>query len=356
MADERKPIPIPLARRWREFRIRVLPVLVFLCVAGAVAMLWKTHVAPAQMTGLVIAEMYELRSPRDGVVYEMNKARFDLVGENETVLTLYPANSERIQAELNVILAEVQLIRAGLEPVTGQQRAQLTYEDMRLDMMNARIQLAADRLERDRLRRERERNEQLYDRHLLTSAEYDQILTNLEIYDIKVREGEEILADLEERLRRIAALWDDDSTYESALQAAITVKEKELNVLETDLMPLPLTAPAGGIVAEIERRNGEYVAAGEPILRIRQREPAYVVGYLRHPITRIPEHGTNVRVYSKSRNAVYEGVITQIGYQLEPIHEALARTGMAVEYALPIRIHLDPDAPILPGEFVDIRM
>lgn len=356
MAEERKPIPVPPARRWREFRIRVLPVVVFLCVAGAVAMLWQTHVAPAHMTGLVVADVYELRSPRDGVVHQMNKDRFDPVSANETVLTLYPAHTERIQAELDVIRAEVELIRAGLDPVTGRQRAQLSYEELRLDMMNARIQLAADRLQRDHLRREQVRTEQLYDRHLLATAEYDRLITDLEIYDVKVREGEIVLAELAERLHRLAGLWDDDASYETALQAAITVKEKELSVLETDLTPVPLTAPAGGIVAEIRRRNGEYVTTGEPILRIQQREPTYVVGYLRQPISRVPEHGTNVRVYSKSLNAEYEGVITRIGYQLEPIHEVLLRPGITVEYALPIRIHVDTDVPMLPGEIVDIRM
>jgi hypothetical protein len=36
-----QPIPIPAARRWKEFRIRVLPVLVFVGALGLSAFLWR---------------------------------------------------------------------------------------------------------------------------------------------------------------------------------------------------------------------------------------------------------------------------------------------------------------------------
>ncbi len=356
MDHEHKPIPIPPARRWREFRIRYLPIVVFVAVAGTVALLWQEHVAPTQMVGLAVADQYDLRSPRDGVVQRMNKDRFDLVDADEVILALHPAHTERIQAQLDVILAEVQLIRAGLEPVTGQQRNRLNYEELRLDMMNARIQLAADRLQLDQLQRERDRSEQLFDRDLIAISEYDRLVTEHEVFKIRVEEGQEVLNDLAARLTHIASVWDEDASYDTALQAAITVKEKELRVLEADVAPILLTAPAGGIIAHILRRNGEYVAAGEPILHIQQQELGYIVGYLRQPLSRVPEQGAEVQIYSKARNTVYDGTITQIGFQLEPIHEALLRPGLNVEYALPVRIHIEPDTPILPGEVVDIRM
>lgn len=356
MAKDYKPIPIPPERRWREFRIRYIPTIVFVAVAGVVALLWQESVVPTQMVGLGVADQYQISSPREGMLHELNKSRFDLVDADEPILALYPLHTERLQAELEVILAEVQLIRAGLEPVTGQQRNRLNYEELRLEMMNARIQLAADRLQRDRLQRERERSEQLFSRDLISIAEYDLVVTEYEIFTLKVRESEEVLNDLATRLNSIAGAWDDNATPESALQAAITVKEKELKVLEADLAPLRIAAPAGGIISDVLRRNGEYVAAGEPILFIREQALDYVVGYLRQPISRVPDRGAEVQIYSKSRGTVFNGVIAQIGFQLEPIHEALLRPGMTVEYALPVRIHVEEGTTILPGEVVDIRL
>lgn len=357
MTVENKPIPIPLERRWREFRIRILPVLVFLVVAGVVALLWQQHVTPTQAVGLGMAEQYQLRSPRDGVVHALRHSRFDLVGADDVVLALHPADTEEILARLEVIRAEVELIRAGLEPALGQQRARIDYEELRLDMMNARIQLAADRLQRDFLRRELDRQEKLYDRNLISAAEYDELLTEEEVQNLRVVEGEKVLSDLSERLARLAAIWpDDEDPYEAGIQAAIGVKEKELQVLETELKPRALTAPAGGIIAEVLRRNGEYVAAGESILQIQAQELGYVVAYLRQPLSRIPEQGDTVQVYSRAHNIAHDGTVTHVGYQLEPIHESLLRPGQNVEYALPLRIELDTDASIFPGEMVDIRL
>jgi hypothetical protein len=40
------PIPAPLRRRWREFRILILPWIAFVLLAGMVALLWKDVIAP----------------------------------------------------------------------------------------------------------------------------------------------------------------------------------------------------------------------------------------------------------------------------------------------------------------------
>jgi hypothetical protein len=35
------PVPTPLRRRWREFRIRVLPLIAFACLTVTAAVLWQ---------------------------------------------------------------------------------------------------------------------------------------------------------------------------------------------------------------------------------------------------------------------------------------------------------------------------
>jgi hypothetical protein len=46
--DTLRPIPMPVSRRWREFRCRVLPVLTLAVTLGAVAVLWhQATLSPA---------------------------------------------------------------------------------------------------------------------------------------------------------------------------------------------------------------------------------------------------------------------------------------------------------------------
>ena len=45
------PIPTPASQRWREFRIRVLPVVVFLCIVLGASVLWLNFVAPVARVG-----------------------------------------------------------------------------------------------------------------------------------------------------------------------------------------------------------------------------------------------------------------------------------------------------------------
>jgi hypothetical protein len=49
--DPVEVIPAPPRRRWREFRHRFLPVLVFACTVLFIGRLWSTHVIPAARNG-----------------------------------------------------------------------------------------------------------------------------------------------------------------------------------------------------------------------------------------------------------------------------------------------------------------
>lgn len=51
VAQALPPIPTPLRRRWKEFRVRVVPVLVFLVVLATACFLWRWYVAPPNLGG-----------------------------------------------------------------------------------------------------------------------------------------------------------------------------------------------------------------------------------------------------------------------------------------------------------------
>jgi len=57
MASSLPPIAAPAARRWREFRIQILPGIAFACIVAAVLALWHDHVMPDRPADLVVTNL-----------------------------------------------------------------------------------------------------------------------------------------------------------------------------------------------------------------------------------------------------------------------------------------------------------
>ena len=49
--DPLPPIPTPPAQRWREFRIQILPVLVFIGIITMIALMWRSVIVPSGVSG-----------------------------------------------------------------------------------------------------------------------------------------------------------------------------------------------------------------------------------------------------------------------------------------------------------------
>ena len=46
------PVPTPASLRWREFRIRFVPAVVFVGIAAATVWMWKNQIALATTQGV----------------------------------------------------------------------------------------------------------------------------------------------------------------------------------------------------------------------------------------------------------------------------------------------------------------
>jgi hypothetical protein len=66
--DSVEVIPAPPRRRWREFRHRFLPVLVFACTVVLIGRLWSTHVIPASLNGAAEPPAHALQIDFSGTV------------------------------------------------------------------------------------------------------------------------------------------------------------------------------------------------------------------------------------------------------------------------------------------------
>src|SRR4051812_113861 len=133
------PIPTPASQRFREFRIRVMPIVFFFVVAAAVAMLWKQVAVPPMMgVGFVETNVAAVASPIPGIVAKLSVKRFQQVKAGEQVCQLILQDPKILAAELAVVQAEIQNIRTGMAPILRASQAELDYYRLRLDLMKER--------------------------------------------------------------------------------------------------------------------------------------------------------------------------------------------------------------------------
>jgi hypothetical protein len=79
--DSLPPIPTPLAQRWREFRIEILPLIVFVSTLVAIALMWRSYLLRPDSTIEVEAVKANSTSPQNDVAIEpMRSARKAIVG------------------------------------------------------------------------------------------------------------------------------------------------------------------------------------------------------------------------------------------------------------------------------------
>ena len=363
-SPSQRRIPIPLAERWRSFRMRVIPVVVFIIAASAAVAIWRQHIAAPMMVGKAETVRATVASPANGALGPLEVGPFDEVTAGQTVAHVIRTDPQEVEHALAVIQAEIDLIRTGMEPILSHERNILDLEELRLDGMTKRVDLASKRVRLQRAESEYHRVSQLYAEGLVSADEYEAAAAERDTLRTEVEELAALVEEVEQTIGRRLGVDEDGriedlTAHEERLRAAIAVQEEELRLTEARLRPLSLEAPMDGRVARMHKRGGEYVTEGEPILDISGYESERVVAFLRQPIHFEPEPGmpVHVRMRGGDRRGA-EAEVLVVGSHLEPVAEVL-RPPLNLfeeeELGLPLVINLPPELPVRPGELVDIN-
>src|SRR5262245_52016125 len=104
-------IPSPPAHRWREARVKVMPVLVFLVALTMVIVLWKDHVAAPTVVGEVEVIKADIKSEQIGTLADLHVKRFDVVTNGQLLANLVTTDDKALEASLAVIDADLKLMR-----------------------------------------------------------------------------------------------------------------------------------------------------------------------------------------------------------------------------------------------------
>ena len=358
------PIPTPPAQRWREVRLLYLPRAAFVLAILIGAWLWANWVTPATVVAEAEISQMEVRSLQAGAVATLNVAMLQSVRAGQVLGQISAANPRILDATLAVIKAEVGMLTASMAGATDQQRVTLSLEQLQLDWMSRRVDLASLEGQRQQTVADLARAETLFKQGLVTEQSIAQLRTARDSLTRQVAEQSRLVAHLEPIVRNHAPKDENDPglSAKSALAAAIKVQEAKLHLAEEQLKPLPLVSPIDGVVALVLRHAGEGVTAGEPVLRIASPHAERLVGFLRQPLPFEPKPGMTAEVRTRTlKRLVATTKITEVGAALEPIPPGIAAAmqlpvNPPPAHALRIQLTLPKGLNLRPGEHVDVTI
>lgn len=358
MAQQFDPIPIPMKQRLRELRVRVLPVIVFLCVGAVVIYLWRDTTSHPTLIGQVVGERAAISSPVDGTIINFYYEPFDNVQEGQLLGQVFPRDSVYLKAQLDLIQAEIERIKQTREPVLAEQRVRLDLEDLKINQMETRISLAQARLQQQQAESEFERFEDLRNRDLISEQRFDSVRTKLELFNVQVREYQNMLDYYAGRIQEIEEYTSyGDRGDRNPVLAAIKVQEQQMEAILAEFGPTPFYAPVSGVISSVQNVGGEFVSRGDSLLVIESREPTHIVGYVRQPFAQTPEVGMDVQVRTrKAGRTFFDSQIEEVGGHIRLLQRNLQRPGAIFESGLPVKIAMADSANVelMPGELVDI--
>lgn len=348
------PIPTPLAERWREFRIMVLPLMVFLVVLAACGLLWSGAAVNSGVAGIAEGLRSAVTAPRAATVQSILVKPYQLVKAGDPVAIVLPVDPG---AELDMLQSELTLARLGLQPSLGDENV-MNFERIRVELWRTKSELAIARVNLERAANQARRDAPLFHDKLLSEDLYDLSLKTRDAFAAEVFEKSNAVAQTEQRLGELQAFGrPQDSLTNSVLATTLNRLNAMRQQIATNWMPVTLRAPISGMISSVAHQPGENALEGEPIVTINAAQADRVIGYLRQPYPIEPQIGMEVVMTTRERKSRrLTGAVTQVGAQMEIITNSLAqvRIGALVDSGLPVAISLPPGINLRPGEIVDL--
>jgi multidrug resistance efflux pump len=354
-------IPLPRRYWWREFRIRALPPIMCGIALVALALSWRDYVGQPAVLGQVQGVQAVVASPQAGVLTKLRVGFQQMVTTGEVLGQVITTPAPLLAAHAAVVRAELDLIRAGIDPlVTRQERNALAVERLRLELLCQKVDVATAQVEFDFAEAEYARLDRLHSATppLAADAEFEKARRNRDSLKAQLEQRRSLIESTTERLHLEPGSEHSSDKLAQATRAAIALQDEKLRLLETQSSPVILVAPCDGIVSKILRHSGEAITAGEPILTIKGSEALRVSVYLNEPRSDVWAPGGQVRIRTRDRQrkSSWAQILT-VGSQLEriPVNLALNHSvNSSLETGLPIAITAPRDLRLVPGELVDV--
>jgi multidrug resistance efflux pump len=355
------PIPSPLPRRWREFRINAVPPMIFVALVGVVAITWRHYVATPSVIGEVENAKVNVISTVPGTLAELNVDRFQKVSKDQIIGRVYTLEPEQLKASLAAIEVDLKVLKARMD--LDKTRNANSLAQLRVDLGLEKLNLESARIQLVHAESEYARAKKLYDSQLIglgasaarNDLGYEVALRDRDRLRAEVATRQQTIVELEKGIASLSASGVAESSPEDPLiDQAIKAQESKLVLLEG---PVLLKAPIAGVVGILNHRPGEKIMAGDPIITISPEHSDRIVGYIRQPLTSIPKVGSSVKVRTRGpgRQTAIARVL-EIGSDLQPVTAPLRIRGYdtSQERGLPFFVEMPAGLALHPGELVDL--
>jgi multidrug resistance efflux pump len=346
------PIPRPIAERWRDIRLRHVPVLAYLVCIGLAVYLWNQHWTPSTFVGEVQGTLANVTSAQDGRLVNLSIRQFDRVTKGQILGKVAQAQGAS-DAGLAAIRADLDVMRARM--VLDQHRNDQNYQQLRVDYLSQRVDLAIARAKLRFAQSELDRNEKLHTENIVSQFDYELALDNRDALSAEVKEREALVAETENTLAatKPAGRAESEPLVLDTIDKAIKAQEEQFR----QSVETVLRSPIDGVVTKVYRNPGENILASEPLVTISGEQGENIIGFLRQPISFEPKAGDLVLVRSRgNRRQIGEARIVKVGARLELFTQPLRARGFdsSQERGLPVLIDLPDGLALYPGELVDL--
>ena len=214
--EDLPPIPVPFQERLRDFRLRFLPPLAFLAMAGVIAWMWSWYVQPSLVVGEIEAIQANVVSTVPGTLQEVYVDRFAHVTNGQTLAVLTTQEPELTAAELASMEADLRLLKERMD--IDRARNLRDWGDLRHTLLIDELDLAIAQVRLRQAESEFARVKALFDDHLISAG------TPLPTaggegrndygYEVAERDRDALRAEVAERQRAVKTLQGDLGSME----------------------------------------------------------------------------------------------------------------------------------------------
>ncbi|MGB9604200.1 MAG: hypothetical protein ACPMAG_15550, partial [Limisphaerales bacterium] len=219
-------IPSPPLHYWNFFRQHILPVIVFLLALYAAVLLWKEHIGPANIIGEVEMMRANVTTTINGTVTDLNVDLLQRVQKGQPICTVIAYDPDTTKASLAAIAADLETLRSRI--LIDQRRNNTAYEQLRVELLLRRVELANEKVNLDYAKSEFDRTYKLFKEGSDTEFQVNYWRSQRDMFQAKVNELEKLVADLEQtvdRLKPMLTSTEMENSVNKVISDAITAKQ-----------------------------------------------------------------------------------------------------------------------------------
>lgn len=349
--DKLPPIPTPASQRWREFRIQVLPFVMFLAVVVAIVVLWRSYVQPIGVIGFAETNQVNVTSLSDGIIEQLFVEPFQVVTQGQVIAVVVGTDPALIRAQVASAQSDLEVMRDRLK--VDQIRVEQNIHDSQQRLLSYAIEQATAKADWILRSNDFRRAQVEFNQKILSEADFERIKVAFETLSAQLGERGRAITELSKSLEAIKPKGGKDQP--SSIDVALEAKARELELL---LKPSTLRAPIDGMVSVVHLRQGERILRGSSVATIVDPQARRVIGYVRQPVSLLPTTNDVVQITKRTAPAaITRGKIERIGAQFEFINPALlSAESKRAEVGLPILVSVPPGFPLVPGEYVTLTI